>query len=295
MRKMEGNTTSNILSSKEPTLITETTKGIITEKYDKMSNKLKLPSNKYLEDVMKMYSATCSYYHPTHFFVFDADDLIYKTLLTEEDINFIKNLNPITLSKVNNGFEKECKKFKGKKTAIDIIKSCDVTKFDGSTQGYDVYWLNKSMANAMDGFLFVDINDPPSQSEGDLQRNTWSFMKTCFRSIGVSCHSGEVYSSCVAAVESSKRQLDGKSRISKKASKDKPDLLYVKNNVEYAVGEFALTLDSEATKVIRKRGFEAPVMLKMMLDKVVKDYPKVQGSITLVGFVINSKHNLHYP
>ncbi|GAN04144.1 hypothetical protein MAM1_0056c03604 [Mucor ambiguus] len=164
--------------------------------------------------------------------------------------------------------------------AIQLLEKVDAGAFPMES---DCKWIQNSYRDAFrllrSGFFPLN-----SQTEGNVMKQVWSCVDTCFDFSPIKSVSGEKCSRASADAGNKDRCL---SHLGRQSPGRKMDYLFTtKTDFEVGCGECALVGGIKTTKELVDAGFKMPKVMKDMANSLLLNYPGLAHDICIVSLYI---------
>ncbi|KAI9492362.1 hypothetical protein BDB00DRAFT_765640 [Zychaea mexicana] len=137
---------------------------------------------------------------------------------------------------------------------------------------YDMYWLQSTLTQMLSCYKFdVVANVLPNSSEMDFVSTIWSILDRCFHNINVV--PGR-HRTCVAisARINANCSITGTDKIDNKKSASRPDLLLIKDGLEYGCSEVGKSEDVVANKKeVVETYLHSPKTMKDLFNRISQE------------------------
>ncbi|KAL7333197.1 hypothetical protein PS15p_202131 [Mucor circinelloides] len=240
-----------------------------------------------VEDIIYEASRKFIYDHPSHSFIFSANDDIWKDYFSVEDLKEIKD--SVEAKKVCEDMPKhlvdallKLNKKKTYKEMYDVFKNIEADRHDDP----ELYWVKESVLDYIE--LFYNTSFAMFNSEQDLLDEVYSFIKKSRRvsktrteTVTRSRASAESKNKtrCLGTMEMLRRQIPG----------DLADLSFLHKSTEIGGLEIGLSeKGANGTKELQEKSLKTPRMMKAFVIQAASSFPTIDISkVETVGFVIS--------
>ncbi|KAI7848319.1 hypothetical protein BDC45DRAFT_596475 [Circinella umbellata] len=222
-----------------------------------------LQSGRFVEDVMFDLGSRLTNEHPVHSFVLSIDDEVWKGEFSKDELDEIMDCEDLpdiqqdaadlfaALEKKNNeimnGTEKDDKR--KEEELLDALSDVvyEAGHYDYRTN-YNIHWLQSALTQLLSYYKFdVIANILPNSSEMDFASTFWSVLDRCFYDIKVIPGRNRTCMVSSARVNAN-RNITGTNNVDNKRSASRPDLLLIKDDIEYGCSEVGKSDDAVASK-----------------------------------------------
>ncbi|KAG0737057.1 hypothetical protein G6F66_008002 [Rhizopus arrhizus] len=243
---------------------------LLKSSYESIQNKWVLRSGTCMEDIMYEASRKFIYEHPSHSFIFSANDDIWKDYFSVEDLKEIKD--SIEAKKVCEDMPKhlvdallKLNKKKTYKEMYDVFKNIEADRHDDP----ELYWVKESVLDYIE--LFYNTNFAMFNSEQDLLDEVYGFIKKKAEELAKQEQK--------RTMEMLRRQIPG----------DLADLSFLHKSTEIGCLEIGLSeKGSNGTKELQEKSLKTPRMMKAFVIQAASSFPTIDISkVETVGFVIS--------
>ncbi|KAI8095394.1 hypothetical protein BDF21DRAFT_488949 [Thamnidium elegans] len=260
---------------------------LLKSSYESIQNKWVLRSGTCVEDIMYEASRKFIYEHPSHSFIFSANDDIWKDYFSVEDLKEIKD--SIEAKKVCEDMPKhlvdallKLNKKKTYKEVYDVFKNIEADRHDDP----ELYWVKESVLDYIE--LFYNTNVAMFNSEQDLLDEVYGFIKKS-RRISKTRTETVTGSRASAETKNKTRFLGTMEMLRRQMPGDLADLSFLHKSTEIGCLEIGLSdKGSNGTKELQEKSLKTPRMMKAFVIQAASSFPTIDISkVETVGFVIS--------
>ncbi|KAG0169829.1 hypothetical protein DFQ28_008743 [Apophysomyces sp. BC1034] len=176
----------------------------------------------FVENKMYKFASKLSYEHPAHSFIHDLHDSCWEYVFTKEELKQLQTAGQKLLPKVL------------PPTTVEVLWNATSTagKFDLADH-FDEDWAQRSELDIISLYIW---NILPRMTRNNSERDFWRCADLCFDNIGVETLRGD--QTCVStSVRLNKDRSVSSVQAERKINFLKPDLILVKDEVEYGCAE----------------------------------------------------------
>ncbi|KAI8364083.1 hypothetical protein BD560DRAFT_373425 [Blakeslea trispora] len=254
--------------------------------HSQIENKWKLKSGRLVEEIMYSTCMSCHVEHPMHSLILDVDDAIYKTMLTDKELEEVKDKAANTLcDPLPANLQEIMMKLDRKKTALsmyDAISEVEAHPF----RDIDEYWLKQSILNYV--LLFAEETQLVKQeTEQDLLDDVYGFIKKSCKLSGTKAY-GAKQSKASSEASNRTRSLASNSLAQRQPCADNADLTFEYNGYELFCLEIGLEdKGANGTKELNERGLRSPKMMKNFCCRLAKNLNVSPEKIKITNIIIS--------
>ncbi|KAI8144656.1 hypothetical protein BJV82DRAFT_54720 [Fennellomyces sp. T-0311] len=216
------------------------------------SKKWKLRDGVYVEDIMYKFGTKCTHEHPVHSFILNVDDKCWEeeSDFTPEDISAIRTFGNYAFRPISDNLNALFAAYKGH-PQVDALgflieKTNMLGPYDPRTHP-DEYKVHHALQQFVGYYVDDVFAGVESWSEQDFVTHVWSVFDRFFHPLGVMTSRDRTCEATSQRVNSD-RAVTGSSEIKDKKRSIRPDLVLLKDGLQYGCSELGKTLGLYLTK-----------------------------------------------
>ncbi|KAI7848558.1 hypothetical protein BDC45DRAFT_306097 [Circinella umbellata] len=213
-------------------------------------NKWELREGVFVEDIMYEYGKNCTHEHAAHSFILNTSDPCWENVFSKEDFKKICTEGNYRLPKLDDNIIDMFAHYHDspETNVLDFIikKSKDLGPFDPRYE-VDQYKLLHVIQQFIGYYVDNTMANITMWTEQDFVAHIWCVLDRFFQSSGITTTRNKT---CLATAQrmNGNRCVTGDSEINKKLRSTQPDLVLLKNGVEYGTSEVGKSIDIVAGK-----------------------------------------------